>query len=70
MEMQNLLTEKYGLFMDLTELADLFRLKKASLYQQIYQGKLDINHVKRGKKYLFPTHEVSKYLHSNLSNIK
>ena len=67
MEMQTILTEKYGLFMDLPELASLFKLKKESLYQQIYQGKLDITHVKRGKKYLFPTHEVSKYLTDNFS---
>jgi len=67
MEMQHILTEKYGPFMDLSELATLFRLKKESLYQQIYQGRLDIVHVKRGKKYLFPTHEVSKYLTDNFS---
>ena len=67
MQMLDILMEKYGPFMDLTELADLFKLKKESLYQQIYQGKLDIAHIKRGKKYLFPTHEVSKYLTSNLS---
>lgn len=67
MEMQQLLMDKYGPFMDLGELASLFKLKKESLYQQIYQGKLDIVHVKRGKKYLFPTVEVSKYLTLNLS---
>jgi len=65
--MHEILAEHYGPFMDLGELATLFRLKKESLYQQIYQGRLDIVHVKRGKKYLFPTHEVSKYLTANLS---
>jgi hypothetical protein len=67
MDMKEILSEKYGPFMDLTELATLFKLKKESLYQQIYKGQLDIAHVKRGKKYLFPTHEVSKYLTANLS---
>lgn len=67
MEMHQILSDKYGPFMDLSELASLFRLKKESLYQQIYKGQLDINHVKRGKKYLFPTHEVSQYLTDNLN---
>lgn len=67
MEMQTILSDKYGPFMDLAELAELFRLKKESLYQQIYKGQLDISHVKRGKKYLFPTHEVSQYLTDNLN---
>lgn len=67
MEMHQILADKYGPFMDLSELASLFRLKKESLYQQIYKGQLDISHVKRGKKYLFPTHEVSQYLTDNLN---
>lgn len=67
MEMHQILSDKYGPFMDLSELASLFRLKKESLYQQIYKGQLDISHVKRGKKYLFPTHEVSQYLTDNLN---
>lgn len=67
MEMHEILADKYGPFMDLGELASLFRLKKESLYQQIYKGQLDISHVKRGKKYLFPTHEVSQYLTDNLN---
>ena len=67
MEMHTILSDKCGPFMDLEELAGLFRLKKESLYQQIYEGQLDISHVKRGKKYLFPTHEVSQYLTDNLN---
>ena len=67
MERHAILSDKYGPFMDLGELAGLFKLKKESLYQQIYKGQLDISHVKRGKKYLFPTHEVSQYLTDNLN---
>lgn len=52
--------------MDIQEIADLLRIKKHSVYQQIYLGKLDIPHIKRGKKYLFPTPEVSKYLENNI----
>ena len=65
--MEELLLEKYGPFMDLEELAVLLRIKRQSLYQQIYRRGLDIPHVKRGKKYLFPTQEVSNYLTSQLS---
>jgi predicted site-specific integrase-resolvase len=67
MNMEEMLSEKYGPFMDTEELATLFKIKQQSLYQQIYKGQLDIAHLKRGKKYLFPTHEVSKYLTMNLS---
>jgi hypothetical protein len=56
--MEELLLDKYGPLMDLEELAVLLRIKKQSLYQQIYREGLDIPHVKRGKKYLFPTQEV------------
>jgi excisionase family DNA binding protein len=62
-----ILLERYGPFMDLEELAVLLRIKKQSVYQQIYRGALDITHVKRGKKYLFPTQEVAKYFTSQLN---
>lgn len=60
--LDTILHEKYGPFMDLTELADLLRLKKTSVYQQIYQGKLQIPHLKLGKKYLFSSTETATYL--------
>ena len=53
--------------MDLEELADLMRIKRQSMYQQIYRGQLDVPHVKRGKKYLFPTQEVAAYFTSQLN---
>ncbi len=62
LQLQELLLNKYGPFMDLQDLADLLKLKKTSLYQQIYLGQLDIPHIKRGKKYLFPTTETATYL--------
>ena len=66
MALTTLLLEKYGPFMDLQELADLLRLKKTSLYQQIYLGQLDIPHIKRGKKYLFPTSETAEFLQKQM----
>lgn len=65
--MERLLIERYGPFMDLEELAEVLRIKKQSVYQQIYRGQLDIPHVKRGKKYLFPTQEVAKYFTARLN---
>ena len=65
--METILLDKYGPFMDLEELADLLRIKKQSMYQQIYRGQLDVPHVRRGKKYLFPTQEVAKYFTSQLN---
>ena len=66
MALTTLLLDKYGPFMDLQELADLLRLKKTSLYQQIYVGQLDIPHIKRGKKYLFPTSETADFLQNQM----
>jgi excisionase family DNA binding protein len=66
MELDQWLMQKHGPFMDIQEIADLLRIKKHSIYQQIYLGKLDIPHIKRGKKYLFPTPEVSRYLQDNI----
>jgi len=52
--------------MDLEELATLMRIKKESIYQQIYRGTLKIPHVKHGKKYLFPTPMVAEFFTSRL----
>lgn len=65
--LESILLEKYGPFMDLEELADLLRIKKQSMYQQIYRGQLDVPHVRRGKKYLFPTQEVANYFNDQLN---
>lgn len=64
---ESILLERYGPFMDLEELADLLRIKKQSMYQQIYRGQMDVPHVRRGKKYLFPTQEVAKYFTTQLN---
>jgi len=66
--LSGVLIEKYGPFMDTKELAELFKIKQASLYQQLYQGKLDIPHAKLGKKYLFPTSAVAQYMTSLLTS--
>jgi len=58
--------DKYGLFMDIADLADLMRVKRTTLYNQIYNKKLALPFVKSGKRYLFPTAEVAKYLEKEL----
>jgi len=68
--MTSILADQYGPFMDMEELASLFKIKKESVYQQIYNGKLDLPHVRRGKKYLFPTHEVAMYLDAKLNETR
>lgn len=50
--------DKYGPFMDLSELAVVLKVQRSTLYNQLYADKLDIPYVKRGKKYLFPTTQV------------
>ena len=39
--------------MDMDDLAGTLKIKRESLYQRIYYGKLEIPHMKNGKKYLF-----------------
>ena len=70
MKLETSLVEKYGILMDMEDLADLLKIKRESMYQQIYNGKLDIPHVKRGKKYLFPAHEVAVYLDAKLDETR
>lgn len=53
--------------MDIDELATLLKIKRQTLYQQIYKNGLDIPHLKRGKKYLFPTTAVAEHLKSLLN---
>jgi len=50
--------EKYGPFMDVGELAEVLKIKKTTLYNQLYADKVGLPYVKRGKKYLFPTTAV------------
>lgn len=70
MVLSGVLLEKYGPFMDTKELAELFKIKQTSLYQQLYQGKLDIPHAKLGKKYLFPTPAVAQYMTNLLTGLE
>ena len=66
MNFSSKMSEKYGFFMDIVELADLMRIKRSTLYNQIYNKKLPLPFVKRGKRYLFPTAAVAEYLQSQL----
>lgn len=65
--MEKVLIDQYGPFMDLADLAEVLKIKKESLYQQIYRGGLAIPHMKHGKKYLFPTLEVATFFTAQLN---
>ena len=67
MDLGTTLEEKYGPFMDIDELCLLLKIKRQSMFQQIYHGRLTIPHAKLGKKYLFPTQEVANYFTSQLN---
>lgn len=54
----------HGPLMDMDDLADTLKIKRESLYQRIYYGKLLIPHMKNGKKYLFLTEDVASYIQS------
>ena len=66
MKLETSLVEKYGIFMDLDDLADLLKIKRKSIYQQIYHGKLQFPHFREGKKYLFESAAVAKYLEDKI----
>mgnify|MGYP005657547423 CR=1 FL=1 len=65
--MEAMLVSQYGPFMDIDELAGLLKIKRQSMYQSIYHGRLEIPHAKLGKKYLFPTPSVAKFLDQQIS---
>ena len=65
--MEAMLVEQFGPFMDIDELASLLKIKRQSMYQNIYHGRLDIPHAKLGKKYLFPTAQVAFFLEGKIS---
>ena len=67
MDLNAILERKYGPFMDIHELSSLLKIKRQSMYQQIYHGRLEIPHAKLGKKYLFPTQEVAIFLTNQVS---
>ena len=67
MSMKELLLKEYGPVMDMEEMAKVLRLKKQSMYQQLYNGKMDIPHARLGKRYLFPTEEVADYIDQKVS---
>ena len=67
MRMKEVLLKEYGPVMDMEEMAKVLRLKKQSMYQQLYNGKMDIPHARLGKRYLFPTEEVADYIDQKVS---
>ena len=56
------LHDDFGPLMDLDDLASTLKVKKATLYQQIYLGTFKIPRIKNGKKYLFLTSDVANFL--------
>ena len=66
MTFKETLEERYGVFMDLDELALLLKTKRRTLYQQIYRGTFEIPYVKNGKKVLFRTDQVVEWFEDNL----
>ena len=67
MSMKELLLKEYGPVMDMGDMAKVLRLKKQSMYQQLYNGKMDIPHARLGKRYLFPTEQVADYIDQKVS---
>lgn len=62
MRLETSLIEKYGILMDLDDLADLLKIKRESIYQQINHGRFQLPHFRKGKKYLFESAAVAKYI--------
>lgn len=65
--LSNILIEKFGPLMDIEDLATLLRIKRQSMYQNLYHGRVDIKHAKLGKKYLFQTEDVAEFLDQKLN---
>lgn len=63
------LHEKYGVLMDLDELALLMKQRRRTLYQQIYRGKFEIPYVKNGNKFLFRTDQVVDWFEDNVKGV-
>jgi|TARA_B110000091_G_C13561349_1_gene368699 excisionase family DNA binding protein len=67
MTLEESILKRYGIFMNIDDVAELMKIKRTSVYQQIYLGTLQLPHIKEGKKYLFPSHDVAQYLESLIS---
>ena len=67
MKLEQILMDRYGVFMNMEDVADLMKIKKTSLYQRIYNGTLQLPHIREGKKYLFPSYDVSLYFDGKMS---
>ena len=51
--MNEWMLEKYGPFMDVSELAGILKIKRTTLYNQLYADKVGIPYVKRAKNIYF-----------------
>ena len=59
--MDDYLIEAYGPLMTIEELAIVLKTTKQTLYKKLSTNKLNISHIKIGKKYLFNTSKVASY---------
>lgn len=66
MNLQQQMSEKYGIFMDVSELAEVLKISKRGIYQQLYLDTIELPYLREGKKYLFPTTEVATFLQQKL----
>lgn len=67
MKLEQQLLERYGVLMDMDDVAGLLKIKRQSVYQQIYRGQMNLPHIKEGKRYLFPSCGVAQYLEGLMS---
>ena len=64
--LNKMMVDRYGPFMDIQELADVLKISKGTLYNQLYANKVDMPYVKRGKRYLFLTTGVAESLQAGM----
>ena len=64
--LSKMMVDRYGPFMDIQELADVLKISKGTLYNQLYANKVDMHYVKRGKRYLFFTTGVAESLQAGM----
>lgn len=65
--MQLMLEEKYGPFMTVEDLAELVKSNKQTIYNRLYNETLGIPHWRMGKRYLFPTEGVERYIAASMN---
>ena len=65
--MEQLLEDRFGIFMTVEDLAEVVKINKQTIYNKLYDESLGIPYWRMGKRYLFPTKGVADYIKSELS---